>query len=112
MTQKVHIDPILLCLMPALGDDAERDRLPVKDAARDKLKPEIGLADQKLVDRAGLLQALTSGRDDRTLGAPDVLADDVHELVKIEDGALSEPWPQGVEDKLGSRVQIVVYVDV
>ena len=98
--------------MPALGDDAERDRLPVKDASRDQFKPEIGLADQKLVDRAGLLQALTSGRDDRTLGAPDVLADDVHELVKIEDGALSEPWPQGVEDKLGSRVQIVVYVDV
>ena len=47
--------------MPALGDDAKRDRLPVKDAARDKLKPEIGLADQKLVDRAGLLQASRAG---------------------------------------------------
>ena len=91
--------------MPALGDDAERDRLPVKDATRDKLKPEFGLADQKLVDRAGLLQALTSGRDDRTLGAPDVLADDVHELVHY--GSLYEFSSIGARDfffESGSRL--------
>jgi hypothetical protein len=98
--------------MPVLSTDAERDRLLVKDAFRDQFKPEVGPVYQKLVDRACLLEALTSGRNDRAPGAPDILADDVHELVKIDDGAFTQPWPEGVEDKLRAGVEIVVYVDV